>query len=166
MAPQNYCYILYNDQNNETYVGFTNNPERRLRQHNCEIAGGARFTTARHKKLGITWKFLRLITSGSPDFTKSVALSFEWHLKHAARISKRFRGPEGRILSIQHVTNLSKFKALAQTFVVIDPHVVDKSYYDTQNALTGSVISQPEYCRHTTSQETPQLEMQALQIEE
>ena len=28
----NYCYILYNDNNNKTYNGYTVNPTRRIRQ--------------------------------------------------------------------------------------------------------------------------------------
>lgn len=166
MAPQNYCYILHNDFNNETYVGFTNNPERRLRQHNCEISGGARFTTARCRKMGITWKFLRLVTSSSPIFTKSVALSFEWHLKHAARISKRFRGPEGRVMSIQHVLSLSKFQPLAQSIVIIDPTIDNIATFDKCSVLEVLGTFQPECCTHTTLQETLQTEMQDLQVKE
>ena len=40
-----YCYILRNKQpqySHLTYNGSTNNPKRRLRQHNEEISGGAR----------------------------------------------------------------------------------------------------------------------------
>ena len=34
-------YLLVNDKCNNTYVGITNNLERRIRQHNGEIKGGA-----------------------------------------------------------------------------------------------------------------------------
>jgi predicted GIY-YIG superfamily endonuclease len=37
-------YLLKNTHNNKTYLGITNNHIRRLRQHNCEIKGGAKYT--------------------------------------------------------------------------------------------------------------------------
>lgn len=41
-----YVYLLKHEKLNRTYVGITNNLKRRLRQHNGEIKGGARSTTA------------------------------------------------------------------------------------------------------------------------
>jgi predicted GIY-YIG superfamily endonuclease len=38
-----YVYLLINEKG-RTYIGSTTNPARRLRQHNCEIKGGARAT--------------------------------------------------------------------------------------------------------------------------
>ena len=46
-SQQWYCYILRNRQHKYshlTYNGSTNNPYRRLRQHNEEISGGAVYT--------------------------------------------------------------------------------------------------------------------------
>ena len=40
-----YCYFLYNVSNKKNYIGITNNVTRRLRQHNKEIKGGAKYTT-------------------------------------------------------------------------------------------------------------------------
>ena len=37
-------YLLTNTCNNRTYLGVTNNPMRRLKQHNGEMKGGARYT--------------------------------------------------------------------------------------------------------------------------
>ena len=34
-------YLLKHTKHNKTYLGITNNTKRRLRQHNCEIKGGA-----------------------------------------------------------------------------------------------------------------------------
>jgi structure-specific endonuclease subunit SLX1 len=66
------CYIL--DGPNHSYVGCTNNPARRLRQHNGEIAGGARYTR------GKASRFAAILT-GLPD--KTSALQMEWAIKHA-----------------------------------------------------------------------------------
>jgi predicted GIY-YIG superfamily endonuclease len=73
------CYILYNHVNNKTYVGYTNNIDRRIRQHNGEIKGGARFTS-NHVNQGVAWIYLMVISS--PTLTKNEALSLEWHIKH------------------------------------------------------------------------------------
>lgn len=37
-------YLLYNTANDRTYIGCTNNIDRRLRQHNRELKGGANST--------------------------------------------------------------------------------------------------------------------------
>jgi len=44
-AKQYCCYILENGRS--TYVGITNNRVKRLRQHNSEISGGAKYTSSR-----------------------------------------------------------------------------------------------------------------------
>ena len=74
-----YCYILFNiEKPSRTYVGYTTNPMRRLRQHNGVISGGAKATTGKGQ-----WAFLTLVTS--PSFNTHSGLSFEWHLKRALR---------------------------------------------------------------------------------
>lgn len=81
-SQNHYCYILYNvKQPQRTYVGYTTNPTRRLRQHNGIISGGARATSGKGE-----WEFLILITS--PSFNTHTGLSFEWHLKKALRSQK------------------------------------------------------------------------------
>ena len=67
------CYIIENK--GYTYVGVSNNAEKRLRAHNGEIAGGAKYTTSK----GSGWRHI-CIVSGFP--TKIESLQFEWALKH------------------------------------------------------------------------------------
>ncbi len=76
-------YILINTNNNCTYVGITNNPIRRLRQHNGELKGGARYTTMK-KELG-KW----IMHSYIPNLNKNIALSIE---KKIHIHSKKYKG--------------------------------------------------------------------------
>lgn len=69
-------YILVHDQHNKTYCGITNNLTRRLRQHNSEIVGGARYTT--NNLMSGRWSYYALVQG----LTKSEALSLEWKMHH------------------------------------------------------------------------------------
>ena len=67
------CYIIEN--RGYTYVGVSNNVHKRLRAHNKEISGGAKYTTSKGKG----WKHI-CIVHGFP--TKIESMQFEWALKH------------------------------------------------------------------------------------
>ena len=71
-----HCYMLFST-NGQTYIGATVDPDRRLRQHNKEIVGGARATGMRVAE-GQTWK-RACVVSGFPD--QRAALQFEWRWK-------------------------------------------------------------------------------------
>ena len=68
--------MLASTDGRKTYVGATVNPERRLRQHNGEICGGARATKGR------TW-VRRFLVGGFAD--ERGALRFEWRWKYLTR---------------------------------------------------------------------------------
>lgn len=65
-------YLLTNSKNNCTYIGMTNNPVRRIRQHNGELVGGAKYTCL--KRYDGTWTYYGQITN-IPN--KSLAMSIE-----------------------------------------------------------------------------------------
>ena len=102
-----YCYILKSDNplySNLTYNGSTNNLKRRLRQHNGEIVGGAKYT----KNKG-PWKYY-VILEGFKN--KNEALSCEWRIKHPTNKRKRpiqYCGVKGRIKSLNILLNLDKW---------------------------------------------------------
>ena len=100
-APQ-YCYIVYSPSKNRTYIGYTVEPTRRIRQHNGIIKGGAKATSVAND-----WKFLSIITSSSPTFTNILALSIEWNLKHPSgkRRDTSYKGIDGRLNAIINVLN-------------------------------------------------------------
>jgi structure-specific endonuclease subunit SLX1 len=75
-----YVYLLVSTKGN-TYVGATVDLERRLRQHNKEIKGGAHATGVKVSQ-GETWTRAAHV-SGFPDW--SAALQFEWRWKQISR---------------------------------------------------------------------------------
>jgi structure-specific endonuclease subunit SLX1 len=75
-----YVYLLQSTDNC-TYVGATVNLDRRLRQHNKEIKGGAHATSMKVSK-GEVWNRICYV-SGFPDWTS--ALQFEWRWKQLSR---------------------------------------------------------------------------------
>jgi predicted GIY-YIG superfamily endonuclease len=77
-TPQWHCYMLEtcDGGRSKTYVGATVNPDRRLRQHNGEISGGARATSGRK------WR-RRYLIGGFAD--ERAALRFEWRWKYLTR---------------------------------------------------------------------------------
>ena len=123
-----------------TYVGYTVDPRRRLRQHNGEIKGGARRTAA-----VAGWRFLFVVTvadtdveigaaEGRPRFGAHEGLSLEWHLKTGRGRGKslcrqqrqQLRGPELRIAMLREALSLPKFRGFARRFTVF----VDDRYVD------------------------------------
>ena len=75
-----YVYLLQCEDGN-TYIGATVDPDRRLRQHNKELVGGARRTTAK-AATGLKWQRI-LYLSGFTDSRH--ALQFEWRWKYFSR---------------------------------------------------------------------------------
>jgi predicted GIY-YIG superfamily endonuclease len=71
------CYLLLAKGAYLTYIGSTNDFNRRIRQHNGELRGGAKYTT-RHAN---GWEPM-LIVGGFGS--KSDALKFEWAAKRAS----------------------------------------------------------------------------------
>jgi predicted GIY-YIG superfamily endonuclease len=104
-----YCYLLKNTvekDKNRTYIGYTNNIQRRIRQHNQELVGGARYT---HRYGNKTWEIYALVY-GLPD--KINALCLEWRIKHPDNKRKsgpKYQGPSGRIVGLSEVLKLEKW---------------------------------------------------------
>lgn len=73
-----YCYMLISADGGptRTYVGATVDPDRRLRQHNGEIRGGARATSGR------AWRRQFLVGTFESE---RAALRFEWYWKYLTR---------------------------------------------------------------------------------
>ncbi len=77
---ENYVvYLLINTNNNYTYIGITNNQPRRIRQHNGELVGGAKYTS-NFKKDG-EWLYYGTIN----NLSKNIALSIEKKIQIKSR---------------------------------------------------------------------------------
>jgi predicted GIY-YIG superfamily endonuclease len=72
-------YVLKNTTHNKTYVGITNNTTRRIRQHNGELVGGAKYTST--NKGDGEWYFYGFIK----NVNKHLSLSFEKKIKLKSR---------------------------------------------------------------------------------
>lgn len=100
-----YCYMLYTDQGH-TYIGATVDPDRRLKQHNHELVGGARATGIRVAQ-GLIWKRACYLT-GIPEWRS--ALQIEWRWKQLGRTQCKFvRNPiDRRLHSLKRLLALEK----------------------------------------------------------
>lgn len=95
-----FCYVLENG-NGKTYNGSTNNVVRRLRQHNGDIKGGAKYTTRNGQ-----WTAYFLMT-GFVDHIN--CLQCEWKIKYPIGRSRKYRSVEGRIKGINDVIKLNRW---------------------------------------------------------
>lgn len=93
------CYVLVHIPSKATYVGKTNHLQRRLRQHNGEISGGARST---RRKKGV-WKPLLYVHGFR---TNRQVLQFEWAMKHHKVSASRTRG---RILQLEKLLTSTRW---------------------------------------------------------
>jgi structure-specific endonuclease subunit SLX1 len=97
MSNSFFVYFLQSTKG-ATYIGATVDLDHRLRQHNCEIKGGAHAT---HTKVaqGETWTRVCHI-AGFPDW--AAALQFEWRWKQLSRkLPNKMPPMERRLRALQ-----------------------------------------------------------------
>ena len=119
---ESFVYLLLSSDN-ATYVGATVDLDRRLRQHNKEIKGGAHATGAKVEK-GEQW-IRAAHVKGFPDW--QAALQFEWRWKQISRkLPAKMFPLERRMVALNMLLKLerptTKAKAYSEWLVV--PEVV------------------------------------------
>mgnify|MGYP001319781182 CR=1 FL=1 len=141
-------YIIANG--GRTYAGVSPDPVRRLRQHNGEISGGAKYTTS----TGPGWYHICLVEG---FITSRQALQFEWAVKH-----ERPRGKGGlvmrleklhRVLARERWTSnapLASTVPLSLKWVVDTPCVRPLPPY-----VAVQFVSGPSFCNSLPSQVKP-----------
>ena len=129
-----YVYLLHSTDNS-TYVGATVDLERRLRQHNKIIKGGAHATSMK-VNAGQTWERACYV-EGFPDW--QAALQFEWRWKQISRkLSNKLFPLKRRIIALKELLALdsSTSKAIPYSQWNTPPNIIFESefaknfYYD------------------------------------
>ena len=118
------CYIIEN--RGYTYVGVSNNVHKRLRAHNKEISGGAKYTTSKGKG----WRHI-CVVHGFPTKIES----FEWALKHVP--PRNAGGIKNRIKKLYKLINKEYWTGnspLAET-MPLTIEWVDSSYKNLNEEL-------------------------------
>ena len=107
-----YVYLLVSSDN-ATYVGATVDIDRRLRQHNKDIKGGAHATGIKVCK-GETWERACHV-SGFPSW--QAALQFEWRWKQLSRKLPQNMNPlERRMEALKNLLELDRSTSKAIPF--------------------------------------------------
>ena len=117
-----FVYLLVSSDD-ATYVGATVDLDRRLRQHNKEISGGAYATSAKVAK-GEVW-IRACHVAGFPDWP--AALQFEWRWKQLSRkLPKKMFPLERRMTALKQLLELERptTKAVAYSEWLSPPQVI------------------------------------------
>ena len=107
-----FVYLLVSSSG-ATYVGATVDLDRRLRQHNKEITGGAHATGAKVAQ-GEIWVRAAHV-SGFPDW--QATLQFEWRWKHISRKYPAKMYPlERRLKALKELLSLERPTSKAKAY--------------------------------------------------
>ena len=107
-----YVYLLL-ASDNSTYVGATVDLERRLRQHNKELTGGAHATGTKVAK-GEIW-IRAAHVEGFPDW--QAALQFEWRWKQLTRKQSAHMLPlKRRLVALKQLLALDRPTSKAKAY--------------------------------------------------
>jgi len=107
-----FVYLLHSTDN-ATYVGATVDLEKRLRQHNKEIKGGAHATSIKVEK-GEIWERACYV-EGFPDW--QAALQFEWRWKQLSRkLPARLFPLKRRMIALKQLLDLEQSTSKAAPY--------------------------------------------------
>jgi len=111
-----FVYLLVSTKG-ATYVGATIDVNRRLRQHNKEISGGA-CATGIKVAMGETWT-RHCYVSGFPNW--QAALQFEWRWKQLSRkLPNNMKPIERRMIALDELLALERPTSKAMSYAEWD----------------------------------------------
>jgi structure-specific endonuclease subunit SLX1 len=136
-----YVYLLVSTRG-ATYVGATVDLNRRLRQHNKEIKGGAHATSIKVQQ-GETWTRAAYV-SGFPDW--QAALQFEWRWKQLSRkLSLKMKPLERRIQALKNLLQLPQSTSKAIPYIQwMTPPEVHCEIEEAANLYKSSLLDDRE----------------------
>ena len=120
-----YVYFI-ESSNGSTYIGATVNLDKRIRQHNKEIKGGATATSIKVQQ-GEVWSYVCYVEN-FPSYNE--ALKFEWRWKQISRLiqksNKSINPKAKRLEALDKLLSLDKStsKAIPYTEWENKPNVV------------------------------------------
>lgn len=127
MSDKWFCYLLVSQDNKRTYVGATIDPDRRLRQHNGEITGGASATR------GNVWRRICCV-EGFPS--EGAALQFEWRWKNITKSMRQKTSLARRKAALTQLLDLDKPTAKAVPYSEYpDPLIIHWESIDGSDGL-------------------------------
>ena len=129
-----YVYLLHSTDNS-TYVGATVDLDRRLRQHNKIIKGGA-YATSLKVNAGQTWERACYV-EGFPDW--QAALQFEWRWKQISRkLCNKLFPLKRRMIALKQLLALDSSTSKAIPYsqwnsppnIIFESDIAKNFYYD------------------------------------
>jgi len=138
-----YVYLLVSTSGS-TYVGATVDLDRRLRQHNKEIKGGAHATGAKVAQ-GESWTRAAHV-SGFPDWP--AALQFEWRWKHISRKYPAKMNPlERRMMALKDLLALDRATSKATPYAEWpSPPEVHRETEEAANLYSRLFVDKLPHC--------------------
>lgn len=134
-----YVYLLHSTDNS-TYVGATVDLDRRLRQHNKIIKGGAHATSMK-VNAGQSWERACYV-EGFPDW--QAALQFEWRWKQISRkLSNKLFPLKRRMIALKQLLALDSSTSKAIPYsqwnsppnIIFESDIAKNFYYDLKLLL-------------------------------
>lgn len=138
MSSSFFVYLL-TATNGNTYVGATVDLQRRLRQHNKELVGGAHATGIKVSQ-GESWTRAAHV-SGFPDW--QAALQFEWRWKHLSRKYPAKMNPlERRMNALRDLLALDRPTSKAKSYS--EWSAPPKVHLETNESMGFDALFKPE----------------------
>lgn len=123
-------YIIHNK--GYTYAGVSPDPVKRLRKHNAELSGGAKYTLSKGKG----WEHICLISGFQ---TKIQALQFEWASKHIA--PRNAGGLINRVKKLYTLLNKQFWTSKSPDASTVPLEIVWKQHVDCSDRTVPSYIT-------------------------